>query len=215
VALHTASVLEAARETARAGRLDAERHARRADEYQADGKPDDAIVELDCYFAYRPHDKKRRKQYALLLHDRARLKGAPSYQVREAMHALDKALRGTPDDDELREIFAEFALAAGESSTARTLLKILRQQLGVKGLPMADPADDSHAVKLDMMYAKACINIRLDDEAMDVLGTMTGYIPVIRAFDPTIQPPRGGPRPSSSWQGCSTGSLRIGTRPQG
>ena len=169
----------------------AEGHARRADEYEADGKPDEAIGELEHYFIYRPHDKKRIRQYALLLHARARSKGAPSYQVREAINALDKALRGAPDDDELCEMFAEFAVAAGESSTAYELLKPLRRQLGVKGLPMADPAEDRHAVKLDIMYAKACINIRLDDEAMDVLGTMTGYIPVIRAFDPTIQPAPG------------------------
>ena len=169
----------------------AQGHARRADEYEADGKPDQAIGELEQYFVHRSHDKKRNRQYALLLHARARLKGASSYQVRAAINALDKALRGAPDDDELREMLAEFALAAGESSMARDLLEALRRQLGVKGLPMADPAEDRHAVKLDIMYAKACINIRLDDAAMDVLGTMTGYIPVIRAFDPTIQPAPG------------------------
>ena len=166
----------------------AEGHARRADEYEADGKPNEAIEELERYFIFRPQDKTRRKQYALLLHTRARMKGASSFSVRAAITAMENALRGLPDDDELREMLAELALDAGESSTARGHLEILRRQLGVNGLPMADPADDRHAVKLDMMYAKACINIRLDEEAAAVLGTMIGYVPVIRAFDPTIQP---------------------------
>ena len=100
----------------------AEGHARRADVCEADGKPDEAIGELEQYFIYRSHDKKRNRQYALLLHARARLKGASSSQVREAINALDKALRGAPDDDELREILAELALDARESSMAVDLL---------------------------------------------------------------------------------------------
>lgn len=166
----------------------ADGHARRAGEYEAEGKPDEAIGELRLYLQCRPHDKARRTQIARLLHDKARRKGASSGDVRAAIDAMEIAVRGTPDDDQMREMLAELALAAGEPSIAHSHLLSLRSNFGVKGLPMADPAEDRHAVKLDLMYAKACINMRLDEDAMEVLGTMIGYVPVIRAFDPTIRP---------------------------
>ena len=44
----------------------AEGHARRADECEADGKPDEAIKELEQYFINRSHDKKRNRQLSLI-----------------------------------------------------------------------------------------------------------------------------------------------------
>jgi len=172
-------------------RRNAEVHARSADKHQADGHPDEAIAELERYLIYRPKDKDRKRQYALLLHERAREKGAPAVIVRKAIKALENAFRDAPDDAELCEMLADLALAGGVPSTARELFAILRQRYGVQGLPMADPAEDRHAVKLDISHAKACINMRLDEEAMEVLGRMIGFVPVVRSFDPSIEPGPG------------------------
>lgn len=169
----------------------ADSHARRAEQHLAEGKRLEAAQQLALYLEYRKADLKRRIQYAFLLVDLAQSEGTSAGLVRAAIYETEKALRAAPGENELRQQLVELLVLAGESQTALQHLEILRQRPGFDGAPADDPKEDERNVKLDTLYAKACINVRLDEDAVDVLGKIVGYVPQVRAFDPSIKLPTG------------------------
>ena len=162
-----------------------------ADNLLAEGNPLEAIAQFVKYFELRPRDHQRRLQFARILNDLARKPGQTSDIVSLAIPETEKALRGMPNEEELRLNHAELLLLTGQSEEAKGHLNELRQRPGPDDVPLDDPTEDLKGVKISTMYAKACINLRDDDEAMLVLGRMVGYVPEIRAFDTAIKIPPG------------------------
>ena len=162
-----------------------------ADKLLAEGKPLEAAAQFAKYLELRPRDHQRRVQFARILNDLARKPGEKSDFVRWAIVETEKALRGVPNEKELRLNHAELLMLAGEPKAAQGHLNELRQRPGLDDLPLDDPTEDLKGVKISTMYAKACINLREDDEALVVLGRMVGYVPEIDAFDTAIKIPPG------------------------
>lgn len=169
----------------------ADGHARRADQHLAKGERLEAAQQLALYLEYRKGDVKRRIQCAFLLIDLAQSEGTSSDLVRAAISETEKALRAAPGEDALREKLVELLVRAGEPQVALEHLDILRQRPGFDGAPSEDPQTDERNVKLDTMYARSCIEVRLDEEAIEVLGKIVAYVPQVRAFDTSIKLPTG------------------------
>ncbi len=165
----------------------AEVHARKALQSLSEGEPEEAANQFSRYLHFRPRDKERRVQYARLLNELAHKPGRPADFVRFAIRETEKALRDAPDEDELRVLHVELLMLAGESKAAQGHLDELRQRPGPDDVPIDDPIEDEKGVKISTMYAKACINLREDEKALDVLGKVVGYLPEIHAFDTTIK----------------------------
>lgn len=101
-----------------------------------EGKVADAMSLFAQYVALRPDDDKAFAEYSKLLHGRATSPDATRNDVSRAFNALETAVRGNPDDDELRLQLAEFQLRVGRATDALEHLAVLQERL--EAPPSAD-----------------------------------------------------------------------------
>ena len=94
-----------------------------------EGKLAEATALFSQYCALRPDDEKAFAEYSKLLLGRATSPDATRPDVARAFNALEAAVRGNPDDDDLRLQLAEFQLRVGRGSDAREHLDVLEQRL--------------------------------------------------------------------------------------
>ena len=158
---------------------------------QSEGKAREALQQLAKYLQFRPRDREQRVQFAKLAVDIAKEPGASADDIRAAISGVQAAAFLCQDDDELLENGADFLLLAREYETAYQYLADIRVRPGRDDGPLDDPGADQKSVKINTMFAKACINLRRDDEAIDVLSGIVGYVPSVRAFDTSIKLPPG------------------------
>lgn len=174
VARHAGSKLELARK-----RLD-------------EGKVADAIPLFAQYVALRPDDTKAFAEYSKLLLGRASSPDATRNDLARAFNALEAAVRGNPDDDELRLQLAEFELRVGRAADAREHLLALRQRLTAPAPADLDDAArtarETRGRRVGFLLATSLLGVGEYEEAARLAAELVGYDLDLRDFVEQARP---------------------------
>lgn len=144
-----------------------------------EGKVADAMSLFAQYVALRPADEKAFAEYSKLLLGRATSPDATRNDVARAFNALETAVRGNPDDDELRFQLAEFQLRVGRATDAREHLAVLRERLAQ---PLPAEADgrsqadrEARGRRVGFLEATSFLGSGEFEEAARIAARLVGY----------------------------------------
>ena len=144
-----------------------------------EGKVADAMSLFSQYVALRPDDEKAYAEYSKLLLGRATSPDATRNEVARAFNALEAAVRGNPDDDELRLQLAEFQLRVGRATDAREHLAVLEERLDNSSPADADgkaAADrEARGRRVGFLQATSYLGSGEFEEAARIAARLVGY----------------------------------------
>ena len=157
-----------------------------------EGKVADAMSLYSQYVSLRPNDEKAFAEYSKLLLGRATSPDATRNDVARAFNALEAAVRGNPEDDELRLQLAEFQLRVGRATDAREHLAVLVERL--EAPPQADaagqpPTDrEARGRRVGFLRATSYLGSGEFEEAARIAAQLVGYDLEQRTFLETDRP---------------------------
>ena len=155
----------------------------RAREKRAAGEIDEAVRLLGRYVGLRPDDVAASAELATTLLTRLEALPPTRRDVSRAFAALETAVRGNPDDQQLRLKLAEFCVRLGRHADAQ-------QHLARLTAPRT--AADDHAyptTAVELLRARAAIGTGDLTAAVEILATIVGFDPDSRAFVSPSGPP--------------------------